>query len=98
MVAKNLPRELTSYSVVLKLVKRTMHHASVLRNSNSSIIEVIVMSAKFLKVSCRDCSHESIIFSKATTAIICAVCGSILTNPSGGKAQLVGCNVVEPLE
>ena len=75
-----------------------MLHASVLRNSNSSIIEVIAMSAKFLKVSCRDCSHESIIFSRATTAIICTVCGSMMTNPSGGKAQLVGCDVVESLE
>ena len=56
------------------------------------------MSAKFLKVSCRDCSHESVIFSRATTSIVCAVCGSLLTNPAGGKAQLVGCNVVETLE
>ena len=56
------------------------------------------MSAKFLKVSCRDCSNESIIFSRATTAIACGVCGATLTNPAGGKAQLVGCNVVETLE
>lgn len=56
------------------------------------------MSANFLKVSCRDCSNESIIFSRATTAIPCAVCGATLTNPAGGKAQLVGCNVVETLE
>ena len=56
------------------------------------------MTAKFLKVSCRDCSNETIIFSRATVAISCAVCGATLTNPSGGKAQLVGCNVVETLE
>ena len=56
------------------------------------------MTAKFLKVSCRDCSNESIIFSRATTAITCGVCGATLTNPAGGKAQLVGCNVVETLE
>ena len=56
------------------------------------------MTAGFLKVSCRDCSNESIIFSRATTAITCSVCGATLTNPSGGKAQLFGCNVVESLE
>ncbi len=56
------------------------------------------MAANFLKVSCRDCGSEAIIFSRATTAIACAVCGATLTNPAGGKAQLVGCNVVETLE
>ncbi|MBA88313.1 MAG: 30S ribosomal protein S27e [Euryarchaeota archaeon] len=56
------------------------------------------MTSLFFKVSCRDCSAESIIFSKATTTIICTVCGSTLTNPAGGKAQLVGCDVVEALE
>lgn len=56
------------------------------------------MAANFLKVSCKDCSNESIIFSRATTVISCAVCGATLTNPAGGKAQLVGCNVVETLE
>ncbi len=57
-----------------------------------------MMSGKFLKVSCRDCSSESIIFSRATIPIACAVCGATMTNPSGGKAQLVGCSVVEILE
>ncbi|MBS72878.1 MAG: 30S ribosomal protein S27e [Euryarchaeota archaeon] len=56
------------------------------------------MASNFLKVSCRDCSAESIIFSRATTTISCSVCGATLTNPAGGKAQLVGCNVVETLE
>ena len=56
------------------------------------------MTAKFLKVSCRDCSHETVIFSRATTSIVCGVCGSLLTTPAGGNAQLVGCNVVETLE
>ena len=75
-----------------------MHHASVQRNSNWSTTEVYNMAANFLKVSCRDCGSEAIIFSRATTAIACAVCGATLTNPAGGKAQLVGCNVVETLE
>jgi small subunit ribosomal protein S27e len=56
------------------------------------------MTSEFLKVSCVDCSNESIVFSRATTVISCAVCGATLTNPSGGKAQLVGCKVIEALE
>jgi len=56
------------------------------------------MTASFLKVSCRDCGSEAIIFSRASTTISCTVCGATLTNPAGGKAQLVGCNVVETLE
>ena len=75
-----------------------MLRASVLRSLNWLTTEVNKMTANFLKVSCRDCSNESIIFSRATTAITCGVCGATLTNPAGGKALLVGCNVVESLE
>ncbi|MDA7463386.1 hypothetical protein N9M83_05765 [Candidatus Poseidonia alphae] len=56
------------------------------------------MTDSFLKVSCRDCGNESTIFSRATTAIACDVCSATLTKPSGGKAELVGCTVVEALE
>jgi len=56
------------------------------------------MTNQFLKVSCRDCGNESTIFSRATTSISCDVCSATLTKPSGGKAQLVGCTVVETLE
>jgi len=56
------------------------------------------MPSNFLKVSCRDCSNECVIFSRATTMISCGVCGATLTNPAGGKAALVGCNVIETLE
>ena len=53
------------------------------------------MSGEFIKVSCNDCGSESIIFSRATTIIPCSVCGAILTSPSGGKAQLTGCKLIE---
>ena len=56
------------------------------------------MTASFLKVSCRDCGSEAIIFSRASTTISCTVCGATLTNPAGGKAQWDGCNVEEILE
>ena len=55
------------------------------------------MAGHFLKVSCKDCGNESVIFSRATTMIPCAVCGATLTKPAGGTAKLVGCDVIETL-
>ena len=68
------------------------------KSSNSQTSEVIIMASQFLKVSCKDCGSESIIFSRATTAIACSVCGATLTNPAGGNANLVGCEVLETLQ
>jgi len=56
------------------------------------------MAQNFLKVSCKDCGNETTIYSRATSVISCGVCGATLTSPSGGKADLVGCTVVEALE
>ena len=56
------------------------------------------MAKHFLKVACRDCGNETTIFSRATTVVSCNVCGATLTNPSGGKADPIGCTVVEALE
>ena len=56
------------------------------------------MAKNFFKVACADCSNETTIFSRATTIASCNVCGATLTKPSGGKADLVGCTVVEALE
>ena len=75
-----------------------MHHASEPRNSNLWIDEVDKMAGQFMKVSCKDCGNETVIFSRATTVISCDVCGATLTNPSGGKANLVGCTVLETME
>mgnify|MGYP001978659192 CR=1 FL=1 len=56
------------------------------------------MAKNFLKVACRDCGNETTVFSRATTVVSCSICGATLTNPSGGKANLIGCTVVEALE
>ncbi len=56
------------------------------------------MVGQFMKVSCKDGGNETVIISRATTFISCGVCGATLTNPSGGKANLVGCTVLETLE
>ncbi|MFQ3343878.1 MAG: 30S ribosomal protein S27e [Candidatus Poseidoniales archaeon] len=56
------------------------------------------MSGKFLKVSCRDCGNEAILFDRAATLVSCSVCGSTLASPAGGKADLSGCTIMEALE
>jgi len=56
------------------------------------------MSGKFLRVSCTDCGHETIIFDRASTSIACSICGSTLAVPAGGKANLSGSTVVDVLE
>ena len=56
------------------------------------------MAGNFIKVTCKDCGSESVIFSRATTVISCAVCGATLTAPSGGNAKLVGCKMGEARE
>jgi small subunit ribosomal protein S27e len=52
---------------------------------------------KFLRVKCNDCENEQIIFSRASTAVKCLVCGRTLAEPRGGKAE-IKTKVVEALE
>ena len=40
-------------------------------------------SSKFLKVNCKECEQENIVYSHATTAIMCKSCGNIITKPTG---------------
>ena len=54
--------------------------------------------ANFLRVSCKDCGNETVVFSRASSVISCSVCGSTLAMPKGGKADLVGSSLVETLE
>ena len=50
---------------------------------------------KFLKVKCKDCEGEQIVFAKAATRVACNVCGATLAEPRGGTAQLHGEVVAE---
>ncbi len=54
------------------------------------------MASGFLKVRC-ECKNEQVIFSKASTPIVCLVCGAKLATSTGGKA-LVTAQVVEVLQ
>ncbi len=44
--------------------------------------------SKFFRVKCPDCENEQVVFEKASTTVECVVCGKVLAEPSGGKAQL----------
>ena len=41
----------------------------------------------FLRVKCADCGSEQIVFHRPSTIVKCAVCGSTLATPTGGKAS-----------
>jgi small subunit ribosomal protein S27e len=45
-------------------------------------------TSKFLKVKCKGCRNEQIIFNKASTSVKCLVCGKLLVKPTGGKAEV----------
>jgi small subunit ribosomal protein S27e len=55
------------------------------------------MAGGFYRVRCSDCENEQIVFGKASTVISCAVCGTTLSQPTGGKAAFEG-EVVETIE
>ena len=50
-------------------------------------------NSKFLKVNCKECEQENIVYSHATTAIMCKSCGNIITKPTGSKARIMGKNL-----
>ena len=47
-------------------------------------------ASRFLRVRCRSCESEQIIFSHTTRLIRCRTCGEVLAEPTGGKAKING--------
>ena len=45
--------------------------------------------SKFLRVVCKVCGAENIVFSHATFPARCKVCGTVLVRPTGGKAEII---------
>jgi len=58
---------------------------------------MIKPKSKFIKVRCKDCENEQVIFDRASSSISCHICGSKLATPKGGKADIKG-EVLEVLE
>ncbi len=52
--------------------------------------------SSFIKVKCPDCGNEQITFNKPVMTVHCNVCGTVISEPSGGKADLKG-PIVEEL-
>ena len=46
--------------------------------------------SKFIKVRCKDCENEQVLFDKASSPVSCHICGSKLAVPSSGKADIKG--------
>jgi small subunit ribosomal protein S27e len=46
------------------------------------------MSGSFIRVQCPDCENEQTVFEKAASEVTCAVCGTTLVTPTGGKATV----------
>ena len=55
------------------------------------------MTSRILRVECDDCENEQVVFERAATEVACAVCGSTLVTPTGGKGDVHG-EAVEVLE
>lgn len=46
--------------------------------------------SQFIKVRCKKCKNEQIIFSKAATDVNCLVCDKELAKSTGGKTNVLG--------
>ena len=55
------------------------------------------MPGNFIRVQCPDCENEQTVFEKASSEVACAVCGTTLATPTGGKAEL-DAEIIEVVE
>jgi small subunit ribosomal protein S27e len=55
------------------------------------------MAGNYYLVQCTDCDNEQVVFGKASSVVNCAVCGTTLATPTGGKADIHG-DVVDTVE
>jgi small subunit ribosomal protein S27e len=46
------------------------------------------MTSEFVKVKCKECKNEQVIFGKAASEVKCLVCGAVLAKPTGGRSQV----------
>jgi len=56
-----------------------------------------IPESRFIKVRCRDCENEQVLFNKASNVVSCHICGSKLAVPRGGKAEIKG-EILEVIE
>ena len=61
------------------------------------MVEMREPTSKFIKIRCPKCKNEQIMFGKASSKIICLVCGKVLAESTGGKSR-VKARILEVLE
>ncbi|MCL5437602.1 MAG: 30S ribosomal protein S27e [Candidatus Thermoplasmatota archaeon] len=45
---------------------------------------------KFVRIKCRDCNNEQVVFARISSKVNCGVCGSLLAEPTGGLLTSYG--------
>lgn len=50
----------------------------------------MITKSKFLRVACKKCGNEQVIFNKASSVVKCLKCSEVLARPTGGEAEIVG--------
>ncbi|MBI1978517.1 MAG: 30S ribosomal protein S27e [Candidatus Aenigmarchaeota archaeon] len=53
-------------------------------------MEIQLPKSTFLRMSCRKCKNEQIVFNKASTVVKCMKCEAEIATPTGGLAELKG--------
>ncbi|MEM2081085.1 MAG: 30S ribosomal protein S27e [Candidatus Bathyarchaeia archaeon] len=46
--------------------------------------------SRFLRIKCLKCGNEQLVFSNATSKVVCNVCAEVLAEPTGGKVKIKG--------
>lgn len=52
--------------------------------------------SKYMRVICKKCKSDQMIYNKVATVVKCNKCGNVLAEPTGGEARILG-KVVEVL-
>ena len=47
-------------------------------------------NSKFLKINCKECEKENIVYSHSSTSVTCKSCGNVIAEPTGSKALIIG--------
>lgn len=57
---------------------------------------IVMTKSKYMRVICRKCKSDQMLYNKVATVVKCNKCGAVLAEPSGGEALIHG-KVVEVL-
>ena len=52
------------------------------------MVRQIVKQSKFVKVKCKDCNSEQVVYGNAAMKIKCLVCGKTIARPRSGKTEI----------